>query len=1637
MSRVSLVSSNIGPSLIGSQQVLPNTWNHYALTRSGNVITGFLNGVQDFQYVTSNTLDGSSGAQILSIGGAPSSNGGLVGNIDELRVSNVARYCSVSLQTAPFPSPVLYEYPPVSLSTTASGTNPSSSLLSNLVYGNGIYTANASSNSVGMPAYMAFDKTSNEWFVSSTTNWASNGIYQGSGSQLISGTTFSGDWISLQLPYPISLQSYLVTPGSHGFSSWVLAGSNDANTWTLVDTQYNVPVTPRFALDGLSANALTNANGLFSCYRLLTSWTGPVVNIRRGSDSATLDFFADNQGNLWNSNVSLVNWVGSSNAYVTTWYDQSGKGHHATQPTASIQPQYNATLKLIDFTSPSTSSNVYMFLPSTTFPTITTQSTVSVKLGKITAGSGVIALSGGNGTNGSQYGITLVTSQYYWNQVGGAVTAGTAASGDITTWKMGGTSGTQVAYQNANPFLTTSAAINSGSAVPAYPDAIGGSNGSVLNTPLGSGPLNGQLYFLSIFYTWLSAADTQVVEAQNYVPSQVAPIPVSVPPSPPYSSYLLMGTKGALGATSNTFVGVPQLSAGTSNVYSWPQSNLAVGVTSTGGNQYTTTLSGQAYGNGNYVMNASSIFNTNALPPYYAFDKTSATEWAATTTTYSASTPYGYSAGTYSTTIQGISSPVGGEWLQIQFPSTIVITSYTLTARNDGFFNQTPAVWYIVGSNDGSTWYSLDYRSLTYTSAGQSQTFPVSTTVAYSWYRIVITNTSGSTNASIGELVFSSVQNYAPILQTGVVTGTTYAFPLSTLSAAPTYVGSNVWSSLVTGQTSGNGTYITNCSSNAAGYYAYQAFSPSLASQWASTTSPVGYNTSVPASYIGPFVTYDTLGNSYPGEWVQVQLPTPVTTTSYVVGPGQGSGYTYQSPVKWYILGSMDGVNWRLMDTRTYTWSSTANQTFTFTTPGQYSTFRMVMNQLQNGTSYGPVAVICNFQINTTSVFTANTGGISELRLLSNTLVYEYPPASLVTGVSGTNPSTTVLSNLAYGNGTYICNASSYYSSLTLPCNPFSKSGPGTPTYWTAGNNYYYGANTTYSGPTTALFTTNVGSTNYYGEWVSLTLPGPIILSSYSVTTSQINQSGSQAIVSWVLVGSNDGTTWYLVDSKSGVIWSTTLTVQSYTVSASNAYSIYRIVPLQSYNSVTVSFTQLRLFTTQPLYEYPPSSLATGVSGTQPSTTVVTGQAYGNGTYVANASSYFGTLYAYQAFDKTAQSSGGANGWASTTGVYNTTSGVYTGSKSLGGVSGEWLSIQFPSSVSVTSYSITGQYNFNDWMLQAPASFTVLGSTNGTTWVTLDTRSGLTWTTSGQVQTFYISSPSFYSYYAMVVTTVGLNCYDACTAIAEWRLFSSVPLIGPPLALTPAYPLDSLSSTALSSANGLFSTKRLLSKYQGPVVNLRRSSDSATLDFFADALGNLFNGRQTVQGWLAGATAYVTTWYDQSGQGNHATQATTSLQPTYNSNTKAIVLNSTYFQLPSLPSGNSPYTYTIKVSNVAFVSSYSIYVTGGNYVANQNIELFSNPTNVIHSWVSSDMTTATTATTNQFFTFSYDQTNRYTFLNGSLQTTLASSSHAQVNSNNYIGYDPRGYYSASSLTSISILSSNVSTSDRLIVEAQP
>jgi hypothetical protein len=78
-----------------------------------------------------------------------------------------------------------------------------------------------------------------------------------------------------------------------------------------------------------------------------------------------------------------------------------------------------------------------------------------------------------------------------------------------------------------------------------------------------------------------------------------------------------------------------------------------------------------------------------------------------------------------------------------------------------------------------------------------------------------------------------------------------------------------------------------------------------------------------------------------------------------------------------------------------------------------------------------------------------------------------------------------------------------------------------------------------------------------------------------------------------------------------------------------------------------------------------------------------------------------------------------------------------------------------------------------------------------------------------------------------------------------------------------------------SGAAAAYSLRNLTILSDAPVVRVRRSSDNAEDDFFASEISQ--GGRLTT--FTGAGNGFVRTLYDQSGNGNHASQPTTAAQP--------------------------------------------------------------------------------------------------------------------------------------------------------------
>ena len=290
---------------------------------------------------------------------------------------------------------------------------------------------------------------------------------------------------------------------------------NPVNDIVLYNTD-TIPIT--YALNSLSSNARSNMKAIYSVKNVLSSYTGPIFTLRRSSDNITNDFYLDSRGYFWTGSngtgMSYSYWIGVNSSFVVRWYDQSGNSNHATQFIPSSQPQYNDTLKLIDFST--NINNQRLLLPDGTFPTGDSSYTITLKHGTITyTGANGIFGSGTPGTidnvlAAGLYGGTGSTSFYinYWWADDIVTTTIPISVSNILTFRYTTGSGT-----NSRQIYVNGTLNNQGT--PTHPRSNTQYNNYIgYGESLNNNYFNGQMYYLSIFSSPLSNIDRVIIEAQ-------------------------------------------------------------------------------------------------------------------------------------------------------------------------------------------------------------------------------------------------------------------------------------------------------------------------------------------------------------------------------------------------------------------------------------------------------------------------------------------------------------------------------------------------------------------------------------------------------------------------------------------------------------------------------------------------------------------------------------------------------------------------------------------------------------------------------------------------------------------------------------------------------------------------------------------------------------------------------------------------------------------------------------------------------------------------------------------------------------------------------------------------------------------
>lgn len=150
--------------------------------------------------------------------------------------------------------------------------------------------------------------------------------------------------------------------------------------------------------------------------RLLASYTGPAIKVRRSTDNVEYDIGFTLGGDL--DEADLLAKIGSASAYMVTWYDQSGNGRHLTQATAAAQPRIvNAGVVEVRGSKPACRlDGTDDYMTSTSVGLAAGTATIATVLeGAVNNMASSVVLAESTSTSGNGYLRFIRTSSANWN----------------------------------------------------------------------------------------------------------------------------------------------------------------------------------------------------------------------------------------------------------------------------------------------------------------------------------------------------------------------------------------------------------------------------------------------------------------------------------------------------------------------------------------------------------------------------------------------------------------------------------------------------------------------------------------------------------------------------------------------------------------------------------------------------------------------------------------------------------------------------------------------------------------------------------------------------------------------------------------------------------------------------------------------------------------------------------------------------------------------------------------------------------------------------------------------------------------------------------------------------------------------
>ena len=205
-------------------------------------------------------------------------------------------------------------------------------------------------------------------------------------------------------------------------------------------------------------------------------------------------------------------------------------------------------------------------------------------------------------------------------------------------------------------------------------------------------------------------------------------------------------------------------------------------------------------------------------------------------------------------------------------------------------------------------------------------------------------------------------------------------------------------------------------------------------------------------------------------------------------------------------------------------------------------------------------------------------------------------------------------------------------------------------------------------------------------------------------------------------------------------------------------------------------------------------------------------------------------------------------------------------------------------------------------------------------------------TDTGKINIIDINSSPLYipaTYHDMRDTVCnGVAPYANITLQATNSIWRMVDGGGNSAALQNYTKIGSLLLDSFTTASAAYSLRQLRTAYLGKCINVRRSNDNTTQDI---GFSNGVLDTVSLKSFCVGTNGFIAKWYDQSGSGFDAVQATSALQPQIVSSGNVIRVNGKPAITFNAINSNLTYGTSITAGATRLITSVQNFTTYRNY----------------------------------------------------------------------------------------------------------